>query len=112
MANGQDLIRGGANMPPVPVAAVAASTNEIDVFAVGADRTPWWWHWNGSIWIPPVPLPNGDLPAERIAAVSPAPGRLDVFAVGRNTQVLCTETSTLGTIRTPLESIPVGQEPL
>ena len=74
---------GQANLPAVPVAAVCASPDDIDVFAAGARNTPWWWHWNGSLWTAPEALPGtANLPAERIAAVSPAPGRLDVFAAG------------------------------
>jgi hypothetical protein len=79
----------GMFIPSVPVAAVAASPNDIDVFAVANDNTPWWWHWNGAVWSPPEKLPSGaaNLPAERIAAVSPVAGRLDVFAVGSNTHL-------------------------
>ena len=57
--------------------------DSIDVFAGGPGNTPWWWHWNGTQWSTPSPLPVGaNIPAERLAAVSPAPGRLDVFAPG------------------------------
>ncbi|HSC90642.1 MAG TPA: FG-GAP-like repeat-containing protein [Gaiellaceae bacterium] len=73
---------GGANLPAVPVTAVATSPDSIDVFAGGPGNTPWWWHWNGTQWSPPTPLPVGaNIPAERIAALA-APGRLDVFAPG------------------------------
>ena len=88
---GEEPLTSAAGMyiPPVPVAAVAASPNDIDVFAVANDNTPWWWHWNGAVWSPPERLPSGaaNLPAERIAAVSPVAGRLDVFAVGSNTHL-------------------------
>jgi hypothetical protein len=77
---------GGANIPEVPVAAVCASPDYIDVFAVDGN-TPRWWHWEGSWWNDMGPLPGGNLPAVQIAAVSPAPGRLDVFAVGRDTHL-------------------------
>lgn len=74
----------GANLLPVPVAAVASGPNSIDVFAAGAGNTPHWWHWDGATWSAPVPLPVGaDLPPERIAAISAGPGRLDLFAAGR-----------------------------
>jgi len=76
-------------IPSVAVAAVAASPNDIDVFAVANDKAPWWWHWNGAAWSLPEKLPSGaaNLPAERIAAMSPGSGRLDVFAVGSNTHL-------------------------
>src|SRR4029453_4955652 len=72
----------GANLLPVPVAAIANGTNNIDIFAAGIGNAPWWWHWDGFIWTPAQMLPPAGLPPERIAAVSPRPGRLDVFAAG------------------------------
>jgi hypothetical protein len=75
----------GANLFPVPVAAVCAGPNNIDVFAVGINKTPHWWHWNGTGWSAPVQLPAvANLPLVRVAVVAPRPTRLDVFAVGAN----------------------------
>lgn len=78
------LPAGNPGIHPVPVAAVASGTDNIDVFAAGPGNTPWWWHWHGAGWSSPIPLLAGaDLPPERIAAVSAGPGHLDVFAAGR-----------------------------
>ena len=103
--------RPGMYIPSVPVAAVAASPNNIDVFAVANDKAPWWWHWNGTAWSAPAKLPSGaaNLPAERIAAVSPRPGRLDVFAVGSNTHLWHWSKDRCGTmelLRTWVETCP------
>jgi hypothetical protein len=79
---GPEKLNGPA-IPAVPVAAVAASLDDIDVFAVDLRGIIQWWHWDGGRWIAPIQLPNGpSLSAQRIAAVSPTPGQLDVFAVG------------------------------
>jgi FAD/FMN-containing dehydrogenase len=80
-------LTAGANLPAVPVAAVCASPDNIDVVAVGVGNAPWSWRWDGAHWSGPLPMPGGNLPAERIAAVSPAPGRVDVFAVGADTHL-------------------------
>jgi hypothetical protein len=75
---------GGGGIPAETVAAASAAANTLDVFAASnAGRTPYWWHWDGTAWLPAQPLPgNPNLFAERIAAVSTLPGRLDVFAAG------------------------------
>jgi hypothetical protein len=73
----------GANLFPVPIAAVASGLASIDVFAAGRGNTPNWWHWNGANWTAPVQLPPvANLRPVRIAVVSPRPKRLDVFAAG------------------------------
>src|SRR5262245_48938528 len=47
----------GVNLPAVPLAAVCATPDNIDVFAAGGGNTPWRWHWNGLVWSAPDMLP-------------------------------------------------------
>jgi hypothetical protein len=64
--------------------ALSWGPDRLDVFAVGADQTPWWWRWNGA-WSAPQQLPVGthDLPSESLAATfTTTPRTLHVFAAG------------------------------
>ncbi len=79
----QDLPAGPA-IPPEGLCAVSTEPNIIDVFAASSDgNTPWWWQWDGAVWLPRGPLPFGaNLQPVPVAAVASGPNSLDVFAAG------------------------------
>ena len=71
-----------ASLPAIPVAAVAASPDDIDVFAAGDGNTPWWWHWNGTLdGARRAPRRRGHSGRADRGGVRRT-GRLDVFAAG------------------------------
>jgi FAD binding domain len=72
------------NGPSGPPSAVSSGADALDVFATGPGNNMWWWRWDGSRWIGPVPLPGGqpNVPAEGVCAISSGPGRIEVFAAG------------------------------
>jgi spore germination protein YaaH len=60
--------------------AVAAGTNRLDVFILGADNAAWQQTWNGTQWLGWQSL--GGIATSGPAAVAPAAGRLDMFVRG------------------------------